>query len=180
MTKQTTTLEFQGQKIMIDYQEGQHYVALKPICEALNLEWTYYLKSLKTDEILSQLWCKRTIVAADNRRREMVCLPEKYVYGWLFSLRSDNPDLIDYKLKCYDLLYDYFQGALSVRQKTLRQKMSEADRIKELEEKLSDNPDFNQLTELLSKQKKYTRELKRLDEDLLSGQLDLFHKLLNQ
>jgi prophage antirepressor-like protein len=40
MTKQTTTLEFQGQKIMITFQDGQHWVAIKPICRLL--KWTYY------------------------------------------------------------------------------------------------------------------------------------------
>ena len=72
--------------------DGSWYVAVKPICEALNVDYTEQFKNLKEDEILSQLLCKHTTVAADNKQREMVCLPEKYIYGWLFSVKSNSPE----------------------------------------------------------------------------------------
>lgn len=56
------------------------------------------------------------MVAEDGKEREMICLPLRYVYGWLFSINPDRvkPEardkVIEYKRKCYDALYDYFTG----------------------------------------------------------------------
>ena len=53
-------------------------------------------------------------VAADGKEREMFCIPYKYVFGWLFSIDTTrvNEDVreavIRYKMKCYDVLYEYY------------------------------------------------------------------------
>jgi len=179
MTK-TTSLEFQGQKMAYTFQDNQFWVAIKPICEALNVNYNRQFQNLKSDEILSQLFAKQQIVAADFKRREMICLPEKYIYGWLFSIRSDNPLLIEYKKKCYDVLFTHFNGSITQRRRMLQEKASIVNKIKELEEKLSENPDYLELTELKSKRTKQNNHLQQLDQDLISGQLDLFQKLLNK
>ncbi|MBA7556901.1 hypothetical protein ES705_49624 [subsurface metagenome] len=89
-TKIKKFLEFNGKAILFLSIDGQYWVALKPICEALNLDWTYQLKVLKSHKILGQLWYLHTIVGADNRLRNMVSLPEKYIYGWLFGISSGS------------------------------------------------------------------------------------------
>jgi prophage antirepressor-like protein len=99
MTKQTTTLEFQGQKIDHIFKNDQFWVAIKPICTALKINYSRAAETIRNDEILGQVSAVEHLVAADNRRRKMLCLPERYVYGWLFSIRSDNPYLKEYKKK---------------------------------------------------------------------------------
>ena len=44
----------------------------------------------------------------------MSCLPMKFVFGWLFTIDTSRVNeearesVITYKLKCYDVLYNYF------------------------------------------------------------------------
>lgn len=179
MTNQTTTLEFQGQKIEHIFKNDQFWIAIKPICTALKINYSRAAETIRNDEILGQVSAVEHLVAADNKRRKMLCLPERYVYGWLFSIRSDNPYLKEYKKKCYDVLFTHFNGSITQRRRMLQEKASIVNQIKELEEKLSENPDYVELTELKSKRTKQNNHLQQLDQDLISGQLDLFHKLLN-
>ena len=83
-------LQFNGKTIFFQAYDGQFWIAIKPICEALNLEYTRQFKNLKEDEILNQLLAEQPMVGADNRIRKMVSLPEKYIYGWLFSINSSS------------------------------------------------------------------------------------------
>ena len=51
---------------------------------------------------------------SDGKDYEMFCLPLKFVFGWLFSIDTSRvkdearPEVIAYKLQCYNVLYDYF------------------------------------------------------------------------
>jgi hypothetical protein len=48
-------LEFNGKDILFFYIDGQYWVSLKPICEALNVQWVRQFKNLKEHKILGQL-----------------------------------------------------------------------------------------------------------------------------
>lgn len=167
-------LEFNGRNIYTLANDGVYYVALKPICESLNVNWQAAHKRLLEDKILSELSSEQTIVAADNKLRKMSCLPERYVYGWLFSLNSASEDLKKYKLKCYDLLYDYFHGAMTARLSELRAKSEAELLIETLEEKLQESPEYLALQEARAMLKYKGRVLKQLDKELQEGQINLF------
>jgi hypothetical protein len=96
----------------------------------------------------------------------------------LSPLRQPGSDRI--QKKCYDVLFTHFNGSFTQRRRMLQEKASIVNKIKELEEKLSDNPDYMELNELKSKRTKQNNHLQQLDQDLISGQLDLFQKLLNR
>ena len=108
-------LEFDGKKISVLLKNGEWWVAIKPICEALGVNYKKQHEGILSDEILSQLSTQQGMVGADGRLRNMTCLPEKFIYGWLFSIRSDASALKEYKLKCYEVLYDYFYGKMTER-----------------------------------------------------------------
>lgn len=132
-------LEFKGKRLSVLSTDGQWWVAIKPICEALDVDYIEQFKGLKSDDIFGQLLCEHTTVAADGKARKMTCLPERYIYGWLLGIRSNSSALRDYKLKCYDILYNHFHGTLTGRITTLGER-SEIDlRILELEEKLKES-----------------------------------------
>jgi len=168
-------LEFNGKRISILLADGSWWVAIKPICEALNVEYNRQYKNLQEDEILGQLLAKQPTVASDNRLREMVCLPEKFIYGWLFSIRSDSEDLKRYKRKCYEVLYDHFHGALTGRMTALSEQSQTDLEIIALEEQLNQkllgSPEYTRLLELKDKKKALAKTLKELDVTLLKRQL---------
>lgn len=167
-------LEFNGKSILFLHIDGQYWVAVKPICEALDINYKYQHEFVTKDEILGQLSRNFGMVGADNRLREMTCLPEKYIYGWLFSLNSSSPSLQEYKLKCYDVLYDHFHGSITKRQNQLLDKVSTHNEILVLEKKLRENSEFLKLEDLKAKEMRIGKSLKQLDFELLNDQLTIF------
>lgn len=170
-------LEFNGTRIAILLSDGIWYIAIRPVCEALGVDYHAQYKSLQNDEILGQLLSKQTTVGADKKMREMVCMPEKFVYGWLFSIRSESEGLKEYKLKCYEVLFDHFHGALTGRMTALTERSQTDLEIIELQEKMNEkllaSEEYQRILELKARQKQIAKKLKDLDTELLTGQLSL-------
>jgi len=173
----TRKLDFNGKSISILLADGTWWIALKPICEALDINFDRQYKNLMDDEILSQLYAKQHTVGADDKLREMVCLPEKFIYGWLFSIRSESPILKKYKLECYEVLYHHFHGVLDLRTNALMERLDTLQQIAELQDKLNtkwaDSAEYLKIQELKTWQKQITKMLAEADEDLLKGQMRL-------
>lgn len=166
-------LEVNGKKISIITKDGIWWVAIRPICEVLGVDYHAQYKNLQGDEILSQLLSNQTTVGADNKLRKMVCLPEKYVYGWLFSIRSDSTELKEYKLQCYDILYNHFHGTLTGRMNTLTIRSEIDTEIAQLEQKLKESAEYKKIEALKKKKTATNTRLKELDQELLRGQISL-------
>lgn len=86
-------LQFKGKRIVLLAKRSVWWIALKPICEALGVDYIRQFKKLKENRILSQLLSEQTIVAADGKLRKMVCLPESAIYGWIFQIESNAPEV---------------------------------------------------------------------------------------
>ena len=167
-------LQFNGKNVYFKAIDGQWWIAIKPICEALGVDYERQRRKLKTHKILGQLPSIQTVVASDERIREMVCLPEFFIYGWLFQIQSDSPDLQEYQWKCYELLYNYFHGTITGRSTFLQGKTKTELEMEELESRLSENPDYTRLKELKSTIKTINKELVKLDKELVTSQLELW------
>ena len=60
-------------------------MAIKPVYEVLNIEYTRQFKNLKNDTILVPELAKQPMqILGDNQIREYICLSKKLIYGWLF------------------------------------------------------------------------------------------------
>ena len=94
--------------------EREQFVAVKPVCEILGVNYTTQVEKLKEHPIFSSTIPLRGTVGADGKIREMICIPFRFFAGWLFSINPDNvkeevrDNLIQFQLKCNDVLYDYF------------------------------------------------------------------------
>lgn len=115
-------LEFNGKTIYFLAVDGQYWIALKPICEALNVNWNRQFQNLKEDKNLCQQFAEQQMVAADGKLREMTSLPEFYIYGWIFQIQSDSEELAAYKWECYRILYEHFHGSIAGRKELLSEK----------------------------------------------------------
>lgn len=95
-------------------ENGEKLVPIKPICEALNVDYSGQLQRLKEDQILSSVMELSPTTGKDGKTYEMQCLPIKYMFGWLFRIDARNVKeeakeaVLNYQMKCYDILYDYF------------------------------------------------------------------------
>jgi len=115
-------LEFNGKTIYFLAVDGQYWIALKPICEALNVNWNRQFQNLQNDQNLKAAFATQQMQAPDNQLRNYVCLPEFFVYGWIFQIQSESEELAKYKWECYKVLYEHFHGAITGRKELLSEK----------------------------------------------------------
>ena len=168
-------LQFNGKTIYFQSFDGQFWIAIKPICEALNLEYTRQFKNLKEDKILSQLLAEQPMVGADNRLRKMSSLPEKYIYGWLFSINSSSEEFLEYKKECYEILYNYFHGTITGRKELLKKKVEIDIELTKAENELIENPAYIKIQELKKKQSEVNKGLKNNDQKVIQETITLFN-----
>ena len=97
------------------YFDGQNYfVPIKPICTALDVNYSSQIKKIKRDEILNT----RTFIAktegANGKTYKMRVLPLYCIYGWLFTINPRNVPVEKKKevqaarMECYNKFYDAF------------------------------------------------------------------------
>jgi len=167
-------LSFNEKTIYFKEVGNEYWIALKPICEALNVDYIRAYKNISEDENLSQLLSEQTMVGADNKNRKMVCLPEKYIYGWLFSLRSKSEALKQYQMKCYEVLFNYFNGAIIGRKKLLEKQADTQKKIERVEQELKSNPQYLQLITLKQESEQIKQYLKKIDKQIIEETPSLF------
>lgn len=167
-------LSFNEKTIYFKEVGNEYWIAIKPICEALNVDYIRAYKNISEDKNLSQLLSEQTMVGADNKNRKMVCLPEKYIYGWLFSLRSKSEALKQYQMKCYEVLFNYFNGALIGRKKLLEKQADTQKKIERVEQELKSNPQYLQLITLKQESEQIKQYLKKIDKQIIEETPSLF------
>ncbi len=97
-------LEFNGKSIHFLASDGQFWIAIKPICEVLEVDYSNEIAKIEKSDFLSEHASEHTIVSIDGELQKMVCLPEWIFYGWLFKIESDAPGLLDFKMECFAIL----------------------------------------------------------------------------
>ena len=172
-------LQFNGRNIYFQSENGICYVAIKPICEALGIDYERQRKNLKSDEIYKGLPSIQTVVAEDGKLRKMICLPEIYIYGWIFSIQSSSAELKKYKLECYRILFYHFHGSVTSRASILKTKTKAELEIERLETILKETEESKKIDELKQSVKTANKSLLAMDKELASGQLSLFTDIFN-
>jgi hypothetical protein len=154
------TLEFQGQPIYyLSLPEG-NLLLIRPLCEVLGVDTDNQLEKLKEDEILRDEHSVQSVRLPEyDRSRQWACLPERFVYGWLFGIQFTNTmseqtkaNLTAYKRDCYNVLFDHFHGRLKQTQELDKEEAIidlELEAVeKRLQKKLQIDPDHLRKLEL--------------------------------
>lgn len=170
-------LNFNGKNIVFLTKDGKYWIALKPICEALNLDANRCYKNIKKDPILEPALAILPMQVDKNGKsqiRNVTCIPEKFIYGWLFSINSDSEELIEYKRTCYDLLYNHFHGVISNRKELLLERNEIDEQIHQLKEHLKTSDiQYKKLEQLQLDKRKINKELGFIDKKIVK-QPELF------
>lgn len=149
---------------------GKVYVALKPIADAIGVQWEWQQNALKNDPILKdELWV--TMVRDQSgRQNKAICLAIDMVHGWLFSIDSSKvkasakPKLIQFKKECYQVLFEHFYGKYRLYEENLKQRRYLQSQLNEL---LENRKELNkQITAA-------TKQISELQYNELSGQYQL-------
>ena len=147
-------------------------IPIKPLCEALEIDPDAQRQKIREDEILNSVAVLSTATGADNKQYEMLCLPLRYIYGWLFTINPKNvaPQAKDsvrrYRQECYDVLYNHFTASM---QRTIQQNETE---IKLLQQ-ISDAKDSE--SNARAERRKAESALDKLRKERLNPQPSLFN-----
>lgn len=112
-----------------------------------------------------------TIVATDDKERDMVCLPLKFIYGWLFTINPGKvaPEareaVMRYRRECYEVLYEHFTASMA---RTIETNNAEIALLKELNGVIIDEK------EAKAQRRKLEQSLQRLRTERLNPQPKLF------
>ena len=115
-------VEFYGQSLITARSdEGVEYVAMKPLCENLGLDWMAQRKRIVRDEVLQGgmvMMDTPTGKYGNGGIQQMVFLPVELLNGWLFGIetsRLQDPavkeKIIVYKKECFKVLHNYWLRA---------------------------------------------------------------------
>lgn len=170
MNKHEKFLEFNGKKIIFLSVDGIYWIALKPICEALGVDYIRCFKNAKNDEILGPALSKQTIQVSKNGKlqgRNVTCIPEEFIYGWIFSLRSDSKELTAYRRTCYRLLYKHFHGTITNRKELLVERKEVIEQIHEAELEVKNIEAVQRLEKLKAKRAHLSTELNKSDKEII-------------
>ncbi len=167
-------LSFNEKTIYFKEVGNEYWIAIKPICEALDINYNRAYQNILEDEKLSQLFAKQQMLDTLGRSQEMICLPEKYIYGWLFSLRSKSEALKQYQMKCYEVLFNYFNGAIIGRKKLLEKQADTQKKIERVEQELKSNPQYLQLITLKQESEQIKQYLRKIDKQIIEETPSLF------
>jgi hypothetical protein len=125
-------------------EDGQIYVALRPIVEALGLDWSAQYRRIKRDPVLSEevKTISVAVTATEIRKRgegakDFICLPKQFVSGFLFGVNANRvqPELREKLIKWQREAHLFLDAAFTgdaesameaIRQKYLRQGYDEA------------------------------------------------------
>lgn len=123
MTNQIQTVSFHNQQLSILTKDNKPYVAMRPICENIGLDWHAQRQRIKRHKILNSTAVIITSVAQDGKNREITCLPLSMLNGWLLGIDTNRvkPELREkleqYQLECFDVLFEYWTTG-EVKKKT--------------------------------------------------------------
>lgn len=113
-------VDFHGHALtVITGLDGEHLVAMKPICEAIGLQWEAQLKRIKRHPVLSQGMSVMDTPSAGGDQKT-TCLPLDYLNGWLFGVDASRvrPEirerLVQYQRECFAALAAYWQQGEAV------------------------------------------------------------------
>ncbi|MDO4165239.1 MAG: phage antirepressor N-terminal domain-containing protein [Bacteroides sp.] len=108
----------------------EQLVPIRPICDALGIDYSRQLKKIKEDPDLSSVMGVTPTTGADGKQYEMCCLPLEFTFGWLFTINPANvkPEAQEavrkFRMECYHALYLHF----TARSQFVEQKQKEIDR----------------------------------------------------
>jgi len=161
--KPTSVAVVNKQQIIIVKKDGVDCVPIRPICDALGVDFSAQLQRIKRDPIFNSTVVTITTVGADEKDREMVALPHEFIFGWLFTIDTNlvkdevREAVINYKRECNHVLYNHFKSyadfvqlrssmieeAIAVKEAVRVDFNTAKDRLKEADERVKEALRFN-------------------------------------
>lgn len=168
---QTLISKINGVDIVTVERDGEIFVPIKPICEAIGIDVDAQRNKLNSDQFFNSTTAIIAAVAADEKEREMYCIRLRDVYGWLATINPGKvaPEAREavavYRRECYDVLYEHFTGSM---RRTIETNNAEIALLQQINSAISEEK------EAKSRRKKAEEALGKLRSERLNPQPSLF------
>ncbi len=168
---QQSISKINGVDILTVDRDGEIFVPIKPICEAIGIDAKAQRAKLQEDEFFASTGAIITSVAADEKEREMYCIRLRDVYGWLATINPGKvaPEAREavtrYRRECYDVLYEHFTGSM---RRTIETNNAEIELLQQINSAISDEK------EAKGRRKKAEEALGKLRAERINPQPSLF------
>jgi len=107
-------IEFHGDPLWATRQDGEVFVAMRPVCEGIGLAWNSQFERIHRDSVLNE-GVRMMRIPSRGGVQEALCLPLRLLNGWLFGIderrlkkAAVRQKIIQYKRECYAVLFDHF------------------------------------------------------------------------
>lgn len=129
------TVEFHGAQLITIKKDDHEFVAMKPVVEGIGLDWKTQRRKLMsyghmtpTEKVnrghmtpVDKFNCGfMPIVAADGKKRDVLCMPITKLNGWLFSINPNKistlktrENVVKYQEECFVALYNYWHKGIA-------------------------------------------------------------------
>jgi hypothetical protein len=110
-------VSFRGEKLTLVWKDEEPYVALRPICERLGLDWKTQYRKVQAPDFGAVVVMMPT-TGADGKRYEMLCLHVMDMPFWLATLTPSRvkPELAEavrlYRTECKLVLFHHVKERL--------------------------------------------------------------------
>lgn len=108
------TVDFHGTQLTVAVIDGVPHVAIKPICDALGVNWSGQYLRIQRTPILSEGICVMQTPSSGGEQQTLLLALDK-LNGWLFGIstaRIRDPErrarLLQYQRECFDVLAAHF------------------------------------------------------------------------
>lgn len=168
---QTLISKINGVDIVTVERDGEIFVPIKPICEAIGIDVDAQRNKLNSDQFFNSTTAIIAAVAADEKEREMYCIRLRDVYGWLATINpgkvapTARESVAVYRRECYDVLYEHFTGSM---RRTIETNNAEIALLQQINSAISEEK------EAKSRRKKAEEALGKLRSERLNPQPSLF------
>lgn len=123
LTATPVSIDFHGARIPTFNVEGVIRVAMKPICDAIGLQWHAQRKRILRHSVLSK---GASMMDSPSRGgiQKVLTLPLNKLNGWLFGVDTARvkPEIRDrleeYQAECFEVLSDYWQKGRATNPRT--------------------------------------------------------------
>lgn len=118
MSNQIQTVSFYGASLITFQQDGIIYTAIRPIVEALGLNWAS--QSVKLSKNKERFGCCDIATPTKGGVQNMVFIPIRKLNGWLFSINPEKvradlkAKVIQYQEECFEVLFNYWNNGIAV------------------------------------------------------------------
>lgn len=170
MEKQFITT-INGVDIVTVDKDGETYVPIKPICDAIGIEAAAQRVKIQSDEFFNSVGSIIESTGSDGKHYDMFCLRLRDVYGWLATINPGKvaPEAREavtrYRRECYDVLYEHFTCSM---QRTIETNNAEIELLRQINSAISDEK------EAKDRRKKAEKDLDKLRAARLDPQPSLF------